>query len=141
MPINHQVEWQEAYSVGSALMDNHHKELVRMTNELFRGCERNEDVFPFLRTIQNAVNYAKTHFSVEERIMQKINYPEYSLHKAEHESFVLELLKQMNNFEQGKCTSLDFALFLKNWLLNHIAVTDKKYSPFFKNIKEEEFTS
>ena len=135
----HEVEWQEAYSVGSTLIDNQHKGLVEMTNMLFQGCERHDEVLSFMSTIQKAVNYAKTHFATEEKFMQKTNYPDYAVHKAQHESFVAEVLKQVKNFEEGSCAPIDFALFLKNWLLNHIAVSDKKYSPYLKNIKDEEF--
>ena len=139
MAKNHKVEWLEAYSVGSELVDNQHKGLVEMTNALFMGCERRDGMLSFMRTIQKAVNYAKTHFATEERFMQKTNYPDYAAHKAEHESFVAEVLKQVKRFEDGVCAPIDFALFLKDWLLNHIAISDKKYSPYLKNIKDEEF--
>ena len=139
MPKNHEVVWSDAFSVGSQLIDNQHKSLVRMTNELFQGCERHDETLAFMRVIQSAVNYAKTHFATEERFMQKTNYPEAAIHKAEHEAFVVELLKQVREFEKGSCAPIDFALYLKNWLLNHIAVSDKKYAPYLKNIKDEEF--
>ena len=138
MTQKHEVTWDNAFSVGSVLIDNQHKGLVEMTNTLFRGCEHHDEMLSFMRTIQNAVNYAKTHFATEERMMQKTNYPEYAIHKAEHESFVAEVLKQVKRFEENRCTPLDFALFLKEWLLNHIAISDKKYSPYLKNIKDEE---
>ena len=139
MTKNHEVQWQEAYSVGSVLIDNQHKGLVDMTNKLFQGCERRDEMLSFMQTIQKAVNYAKTHFATEERFMQKTNYPEHAIHKAEHESFVAEVLKQVKKFEEGNSDPHDFALFLKDWLLNHIAISDKKYSPYLKNIKDEEF--
>ena len=139
MPKEHEVEWQDAFSVGSVLIDNQHKGLVQMTNSLFQGCDRHDEMLSFMRTIQNAVNYAKIHFATEERFMRKTQYPEYADHKAQHEGFVAEVLKQVKNFEEGNCTPLNFALFLKSWLLNHIAVSDKKYSPYLKNIKDEDF--
>ena len=139
MAESHEVEWQDAFSVGSELIDNQHKELVMMTNELFRNSESFSGVAAFLRTIQKAVNYAKIHFATEETFMEKTNYPEYELHKAEHKSFVAEVLTQIKAFEEGRCAPLSFALFLKKWLLNHIAVSDKKYSPYLKNIQDSEF--
>ena len=141
MSKNHEVTWEDGFSVGSKLVDNKHKSLVNMTNELFRGCERHDETLSFMRVIQSAVNYAKTHFATEERFMQKANYPEAAVHKAEHEAFVLEVLKQVKKFEDGSCTPLEFASFLKNWLLNHIAVSDKKYMPYLAKIKDEEFAS
>ncbi|MDR1931336.1 MAG: bacteriohemerythrin [Spirochaetales bacterium] len=136
---NNKVAWSDAFSVGSKLIDDQHKGLVQMTNDLFTGCERRDETVSFMKAIQSAVSYAKVHFATEERFMQKTNYPDYALHKKEHEDFVQMVLKQVKNFEDGNCAPIDFALFLKNWLLNHIAVSDKKYSPYLTNIKDAEF--
>jgi hemerythrin len=134
------VIWSNDYSVGSVLIDSQHKELVAMTNELFRGCEQmNGRIASFMKTIHKAVNYAKTHFSTEEVFMRKVDYPDYVAHKKEHEDFVNEVLRQVKNFEAGACSPLEFAQFLKNWLLNHIAVCDKKYVPYLKGISDEDF--
>jgi hemerythrin len=134
------VVWSDAYSVGSALIDSQHKELAAMTNELFRSCEQPEGrMASFLKTIHRAVNYAKTHFATEEIFMRKVSYPDYIAHKKEHEDFVNEVLRQVKNFEAGTCTPLDFAMFLKTWLLNHIAVSDKKYAPFLAGVRDEDF--
>ena len=142
MPEKHEyeLEWKDEYSVGSVYIDNQHKGLIEMTNELFRGCacEEHEEMLAFMRTIQEAVNYAKVHFDTEERFMKKINYPEFDIHKSEHDTFVAEVLKQVRKFEEGNCTPLEFALFLKNWLFNHIAISDKKFAPFLKDFKEED---
>ena len=133
-----QVQWSEVYSVQYKAIDDQHKELVRMTNELLGACKKGSnkaDTF-FMKTIQGAVNYAKTHFATEEVYMDKVAYPEYQLHKKEHEGFVEEVLRQLKIFEEGKSEPIEFAGFLKNWLLNHIAVSDKKYAPYLSAIKE-----
>jgi hemerythrin len=137
--MSHEVAWSDDFSVGSELIDTQHKGLVEMTNSLFRGCERHDEMISFMRAIQSAVNYAKIHFATEERFMQKTNYPDSAAHKAEHDAFVAEVLSQVKKFETGACTPLDFALYLKNWLLNHIAVSDKKFTPYLKYIRDEEF--
>jgi hemerythrin len=132
--------WSDDYSVGSELIDSQHKELVGMTNELFRSCEESAGrMASFMKTIHQAVNYAKTHFATEEIFMRKVNYPDYVAHKKEHEDFVNEVLRQVKNFEMGACSPLEFAFFLKNWLLNHIAISDKKYSPFLKGLSDDDF--
>jgi hemerythrin len=134
------VQWDEAFSVGVPVIDGQHKELVRMTNALFEGCERGgATIVYFMRTIQGAVNYAKIHFATEEKYMVQVDYPDYEVHKREHESFVGEVLHQVRLFERNQTQPMDFALFLKNWLLNHIAVSDKKFSPFFIPIADQIF--
>jgi hemerythrin len=132
------VTWSDAYSVGSRLIDSQHKELVAMTNELFRGCEQQGEMIYFMQAIKSAVNYAQTHFATEENFMRKVNYPEYSIHKKEHEDFVAEVLRQVRKFETGTCSALEFALFLKNWLLVHIAGSDKKYASYLEGVSDSD---
>jgi hemerythrin len=127
------VEWSDEFSVKNRLIDAQHKELLRFTNELYAACKAGgfSERISFIRTVQNAVNYANEHFSTEEKIMLQTNYPEYTQHKAEHDMFVAEVLrqvKQLDNMKEIKGES--FVIFLKDWILNHIAISDKKYIPY-----------
>jgi hemerythrin len=132
------VQWDTAFSVGVPVIDGQHRELVRMTNVLFESYEQHEAMAAyFMRAIQSATNYAKVHFATEEKYMLLVGYPDYEVHKKEHEEFVAEVLRQVRLFEQNQTQPMDFALFLKNWLLNHIAVSDKKFSPFFMPIADQ----
>jgi hemerythrin len=132
------VKWDAAYSVGVKLIDDQHKELVRMTNELSLGCQKggNEAEIYFMRVIQGAVKYVKTHFTTEEIIMERLKFPEYLEHKKEHEEFVAEVLRDIKAFEGGgKLVPLEFAQFLQNWVLTHIAKSDKRYGIFFEELR------
>jgi hemerythrin len=127
------VEWSDNFSVKNKLIDAQHKELLRFTNELYTACQTggfNERI-SFIRAVQNAVNYTREHFSTEEKLMLLKNYPEYARHKSEHDTFVAEVLrqiKQLDHIQEIKGES--FVHFLKDWILNHIAVSDKKYIPY-----------
>jgi len=132
------VTWNESYSVGLELIDNQHKELVKMVNSLFAGCKQgvvSADI-AYLRTISKALEYARIHFSDEEKYMSLVKYPKLEEHKKEHEEFVVEIKASMKLFEEGKTEPIDMANFLKNWLLNHIAISDKQYAPYFKNLNQ-----
>jgi hemerythrin len=134
------VKWEAAYSVGVKLIDDQHKELVRMTNELSLGCQKggNEAEIYFMRVIQGAVKYVKTHFTTEEIIMERLKFPEYLEHKKEHEEFVAEVLRDVKAFEGGgKLVPLEFAQFLQKWVLNHIAKSDKRYGIFFEDLRKK----
>jgi hemerythrin len=137
-PTRHIVEWQDSYSIGIRLVDDQHKELINICNRLHAasalGWEKSKDAF--MEAIRAAVDYVGYHFSTEEKIMARINYPDYRAHKKEHSDFVKEVLRHVQEFQAGQKTSAsDFVLFLKNWILTHIAVCDKKMGLYLIRLK------
>ena len=131
------VTWDDAFSVGFDVIDDQHKELVKMVNELFEGCEHGAAAADqaFFRIIKKAVDYARNHFSDEVKYMIQAEYPEVNEHRKQHDDFMMSVLKAMHEFEAGKAAPLELALFLKDWLLNHIAKSDKQYAPFLEKLK------
>jgi hemerythrin len=130
------VVWEDGFSVDFEPIDLQHKALVEMANTLFEACRKGAVAadIAFLRTVRKAVEYARTHFATEENYMSQADYPGLQSHKKEHEDFVFEVIKAVKEFETGNTAPITMARFLKNWLLNHIAVTDKQYSPYLKKL-------
>jgi hemerythrin len=107
-----------------------------MINDLIRGSNSGkvmQDVL-FIKTLRKAVEYAQIHFSTEEKYMQQVNYPDFDAHKKEHEAFVSEVVKQLKSFEENRNDPVVLVGFLKDWLFTHIAVSDKKYSPYLAGL-------
>ncbi|WP_461255741.1 bacteriohemerythrin [Treponema sp. R80B11-R83G3] len=132
------VTWDDSYSVGFEHIDNQHKELVKMVNELYTACKMGalkEDIV-YLHTVSKALEYARVHFSDEEKYMGIASYPELNEHKKQHEEFVVEIKKSVKLFEIGETAPIELANFLKNWLLNHIAISDKKYAPYLAKLAQ-----
>ena len=133
------VTWSDDYIVGNETIDGQHRELVRLTNEFYRGVQMGGVMAKvyFLQTIKGAVNYVKTHFVSEEDIMQKINYPLYNEHKKQHEDFIIHLTQQIRVFENDDNPDpAGFVKYLMNWILQHIADSDKKYMPYLEKLKQ-----
>ena len=128
------VTWDNSFSVGFDSMDDQHKKLVDMINELFQACEQGviEADMAFLQIIKKALDYAETHFTDEEELLREANYPYLGEQKEQHKDFVAEVQKSIEEFEAGNIEPDYLAKFLKNWLLNHIAVYDKRYTPYLK---------
>jgi hemerythrin len=131
------VAWSPTYSVGVALIDNQHKGLLKLTNDLYNHCigDPESEREYFKSVIHEAVNYVKIHFATEEKIMLRTAFPGYVEHKKEHDSFVLSILEHVKNYDEHKTmTLIAFTHYLKNWILTHIAVSDKQYFMYFKHI-------
>ncbi len=131
------VEWVDKYSVGIPDIDEQHKSLVNTINYLFGECKKGEEAAnnAFRKTMKSLVDYVKFHFKTEEELMIKYNFPEegYKAHKIEHEKFIIKVLEVVSDFENGKkFVPNQTTRFLRDWLLQHIAIVDKNYSEFLQ---------
>jgi hemerythrin len=119
------------------LIDDQHKELVDLVNEMFNHATGNneEERAYFSRVIKKAVQYIKVHFATEEIIMRTIHYPDYAEHKRHHDCFILEVLDNIQNYEESRhYTLFSFTKYLKDWVLSHIGVMDKQYFLYIKKM-------
>ncbi|MDR0569220.1 MAG: bacteriohemerythrin [Spirochaetaceae bacterium] len=134
------VAWEDRYVIGIPVIDEQHQELLRLTNELYEACRQGDEVAGklFKDTVRQTVDYVKEHFSGEEKILERVNYPELGPHKQEHENFVKKVIDEVKNFEGGKTfVPNQFVRFLRDWILAHIAVSDKKYAEYILKLKKE----
>lgn len=129
------IQWTDNYLTGFKEIDNQHKALVVLINELFNLMQEGkakkhlDDIFDHL------TDYTKKHFFEEEKMMVKYAFKEFNEHKEEHKKFIDQLAKLKSDFKKEKVTiSIETLNFLKNWLLNHILVTDMRYVPHIKEM-------
>jgi hemerythrin len=130
------IVWKDDYSVQFKLIDKQHQGLIDMTNDLLKGCKAggNAKDAAFMETVRKAVEYAQVHFYTEEKYMKQAAFPELEQHRKEHAAFTSTIQETVAAFEQGRADPLDLAIFLKEWLLSHIAVSDKKYAPYLASL-------
>ena len=130
------ITWDNSFSVGFAILDEQHKELVNMINELTEDCKKGTSAaeLSFKLVLERAVEYAKTHFADEEKYMDKVLYPNMAAHKKEHFNFLFEVVNLVNEVESGNTTPIEFVNFLKKWVLNHVAKSDMKYAPYLRKL-------
>jgi len=127
------VVWDEKYATGIPLIDSQHKELFSLTNELFRACLGGDIALQgvFKETMGRMVDYVRFHFSAEQDLLQKINYPDYQEHKKQHDTLVVKILEAVKEYSEGKkLVPNQFVRTLKDWILSHIAHYDKLYASY-----------
>jgi hemerythrin len=128
MPV---ITWTEDMLVHIEKIDNQHKKLLSILNDLNDALYQGRDKEVLSGIIAALVDYTFYHFMTEEKYLDEFEYPESALHKNEHQYFAEEVTRFRNQFDQGEKTlSGDIILFLKSWVFNHIRKSDQKYSPF-----------
>jgi hemerythrin len=127
------IEWDDEYSVGISRIDDEHKQFIDIINMAIATKERNGTPEELKEVLHRITMYAITHFATEENYMIEFNYPEYQYHKEEHHDFSKKIIEYCDRVTDGDSQLANKILeYLKQWLVNHIQVTDRKYIDCFK---------
>jgi hemerythrin len=138
MRKNVYVKWNDAYLTGVPLLDEQHKRIINLANNLFRVClgdEQNARI-DFALAVKQFVYYVNYHFSEEERIMTQWAYPGLGEQKKDHEKFIKEVLLNIRIFESGQNFDPEqFVCFIRDQILTHIAIPDMRLGKYIQDIK------
>lgn len=124
------IEWSEEFQIGINTVDEQHKKLIGIFNRFIESKDTMDT--QQIEILFNAlVRYSNIHFTDEEELMNRINYPYIEEHKKEHDYFVNELQRIYNEIDLGNIhVTFEIAIFLSKWLKNHILVSDKKIANY-----------
>ena len=123
------ITWTNLYSVNVAEIDAQHMKLVDLLNKLYDASKQGIGKETLAGVFNELVEYTAIHFQTEEALMKRAGYLDYNEHKAVHTSLVQHVKKLQQNYLQEKDSTLnDTITFLRDWILKHIAGTDKKYT-------------
>lgn len=126
------ITWSQELSVGIQELDEQHKILVALINQLYNKAILNKPDRLIISSILNELaQYTIIHFAVEESLFRIFDYPDTAAHQQHHEQLKEELIKIQNKFNEGTPIDLDLMSFLRQWLKQHIMKDDKQYKAFF----------
>jgi hemerythrin len=127
------LEWNEEFSVEVEELDDHHRELIRLINELHEILDCQAESQKVSEVISKLFDYANYHFGAEEALFSATIYPFAQEHREKHLEFREHLaeLRDMIEAEIGSARS-NLLSYLHSWWTNHIMEEDKEYSPYLK---------
>lgn len=126
------IKWTESLSVGVAEIDEQHQNLINLINSLHDAMLKRQGKEVLADILDKLAAYTVYHFSTEEKFMEQCNYQGLYYHKKEHEKFVDKIDSFIRDYQADKLgLTIELMAFLKDWISNHILVTDKKYAALF----------
>lgn len=124
-------QWSDAYSVGLQEVDEQHRVLVGLLNELHDAVRHHHGTAKCREILNRLAEYTRVHFTVEESLMRLLNYPEFVDHKHRHEELIQQVVDLQHKLDAGKASiSFELLHFLKVWLTKHISESDKRFGQF-----------
>ena len=127
------MEWTEEMSVRVKVLDDDHKTLIDILNDLNDGIEANRTRVVLEDVIERLSSYTRIHFAREERMFAQTDYFGSAAHTAEHALLAKRVMNLQSRFESGQSRELglETLAFLKSWLTEHIMISDQMYGSHF----------
>lgn len=136
------IKWNEGLNLGVKILDDDHKELLRIIGKLSEAIDNNVNREILEKIFQDLQNSVQNHLHNEEVYLQNCNCTKLDNHVKKHRFFLNQLseLKKKVLSSQDYISSQDITVYLAEWLLNHIIEEDIPAIALFQQcgpIKEE----
>lgn len=129
--------WNDAFATHVGDVDSHHKKLIDLINEIYRGIMLEKDKAAVDSTLNELVEFTVKHFGYEESLFDKYGYEDSRSHKEKHKTLLAQVGDYVGRYKEGDTdVSHELLSFLKNWLTKHIMGVDQKYASYLKSKME-----
>ena len=124
------MNWTSKLSVGVATLDEDHKGMVGIINELHEGIVGGSARQTLEKVLDVLMTYTQAHFQREETLFIETGYPLAAEHCREHAALTERVKLLQDRFRRGSltCLNIETMTFLRGWLFVHIQGSDRKYS-------------
>jgi hemerythrin len=126
------IEWDKKYSVNNRKLDRQHKKIIAILNDIYdlRVKDKPQKTG---KIIDDLLDYIRLHFSTEEELLKKHNYPEFNTHKSEHDNFIRKVCEFQKDYLIYKSLPLvNLFNFVWDWFAHHILEVDMKYKVYLE---------
>jgi len=124
----------DLYLVNVKEIDDEHQRLFQMIAELQSGMRLNYGEEMLADIYIRLLDYTKSHFATEEKLMQAHGFPETKRHLRDHAALAAKVARmEQRRMANNEKLSVKTLTFLYDWLSHHILVTDKNLGRFLNS--------
>jgi hemerythrin len=134
------LEWRDAMSIDSGVIDEDHKCLIGLINDV--AALRPGPKMPMLVEVAIArlLTYAEVHFQREERLQVAAAFTFAQAHRSRHRSIVRDMDAMLADCKQLPLDALPqfharLCDYLFDWLRDHILKSDMQMKPFVADLR------
>jgi len=118
-------EWDDSLSVGINTIDEHHRYLLDLINDLYEVVSNKRGAREVARLVKATDAYAKVHFRAEEKMMQHYGYAGIRRQEQQHHEFEAKIREFYEELHDNPLVAqFDVLSYLRDWLIHHIRVED-----------------
>jgi len=126
------VQWTDDLLVDIPKIDRDHQELFKMLNEIKAVTDIDEQAIYLNRFIQ----YAASHFRLEEKVMRDHHYELYESHRDKHEEITQKLADLLEKQMRGGAEAIpheDLVKLIQFWFFEHTLNVDSCFKDFVEH--------
>ncbi|MCW8962552.1 MAG: bacteriohemerythrin [Gammaproteobacteria bacterium] len=122
--------WDDEFSVSVMTMDNHHKKIFDIINQMHEAMKSGAGEEAVAKIINELLTYTDFHFKEEEKLMEQCNFPGIAAQKSSHTAFIKKLTEFKESADQGRAIFVvsKVSKLGVDWLKDHILTMDKQYT-------------
>lgn len=119
------VAWDASLSVGITTIDEHHRYLVDLVNDLHDVVTEKRGAREIARVLKALEQYTHVHFRAEEKMMDHYGFAALDRQRHQHHHFEHKL-KEFNDelYANPLTAQFDILTYLRDWLVRHIRHED-----------------
>lgn len=120
---------------GNPQIDKEHVELFSKINDFMNACNQGKGREEIMTTVDFLKKYTKTHFTYEENLQMRNQYPNLPTHKGFHEQFIKnldEIAKELQTNGVSVALVGKINIQIGSALIAHIKTEDVKLAKFLK---------
>jgi hemerythrin len=130
----HSFHWSKSNEVFLAPIDDEHRAVFQATGELQKALRKGSPRPVVEEILHRLIAGVENHFAHEERLMRDARYLSFSWHKGQHDTARKRLREFVPRVENGDIPAGEALVgFLKRWLDDHTAVTDRMLGAYLRN--------
>lgn len=121
------IEWNDSFSTGVAAIDNQHRQLFDLLNQLEAMKQRGDSAAKMMEIVRSLASYAQDHFSYEEGCMERCACAVGAVNKLAHQRFLRMVegtLKQFGNTTPPRDLFDMLHREMQDWINSHICKID-----------------
>ena len=128
--------WTQSLATGNPFVDAEHQELVRHVNGVLEAIARKQGGADLCASVEELQDFAREHFSREEREMEHVAYKFAEYHFAAHAELLKQLQEMHDKLQSGqRFEPMAMYRYLTWWVKDHIRLWDV---PLAKAMAERE---
>ena len=131
--MDNRPQFNSKFIVGVAQIDREHLQLFELAARVYDGlgASGEEAKAASRAAVAELLDYTTTHFTSEEKLMERAGYPELDEHRRQH-GHLLTLARDLEVLAEFGDQSLPVELshFITRWLIDHIEANDKRFGEF-----------